>query len=279
MLYIGCHLSASKGFLHMGKEAVSIGGNTFQFFTRNPRGGKAKAIDEKDIEEFLKFKKENGIGTILAHAPYTLNLCSKDDSVRTFALETMQDDLNRMEYIPGNMYNFHPGSHVGQGVEKGIELISDILNKVIKDNQSTTVLLETMAGKGTEVGRNFEEIRKIIDKVELDSHIGVCLDTCHVYDAGYDVIHKLEEVLYDFDNIIGLDRLKAIHLNDSKNPYNSHKDRHEKIGAGYIGLEAFRRIINHPKLLDIPMYLETPNELDGYKHEIEVLKNMRKERV
>lgn len=279
MLYIGCHLSASKGFLHMGKEAVSIGGNTFQFFTRNPRGGKAKAIDEKDIEEFLKFKKQNGIGTILAHAPYTLNLCSKDESVRTFALETMQDDLDRMEYIPGNMYNFHPGSHVGQGAEKGIELISDILNKVIKDNQSTTVLLETMAGKGTEVGRNFEELRKIIDKVELDSHIGVCLDTCHVYDAGYDVIHKLGEVLYDFDNIIGLDRLKAIHLNDSKNPYNSHKDRHEKIGAGYIGLEAFRRIINHPKLSDIPMYLETPNELEGYKHEIEVLKNMRKEWV
>ncbi|MBD5137225.1 MAG: deoxyribonuclease IV [Lachnospiraceae bacterium] len=277
MLYIGCHLSAAKGFLHMGEEAVSIGGNTFQFFTRNPRGGKAKAIDEDDVKKFLEFKDKNGIGTILAHAPYTINPCSKDENVRTFALETMQDDLDRMEYIPGNMYNFHPGSHVGQGVETGINMIADILNKVLKEEQSTTVLLETMAGKGTEIGRSFEELKNIIDKVELKSHLGVCLDTCHVYDAGYDIVNKLDDVLESFDNIIGLERLKAIHLNDSKNPFESHKDRHEKIGEGSIGTDAFERIINHPKLADIPMYLETPNELDGYKHEIELLRNLKKE--
>lgn len=261
----------------MGEEAVSIGGNTFQFFTRNPRGGKAKAIDEDDVKKFLEFKDKNGIGTILAHAPYTINPCSKDESVRTFALETMQDDLDRMEYIPGNMYNFHPGSHVGQGVETGINMIADILNKVLKEEQSTTVLLETMAGKGTEIGRSFEELKNIIDKVELKSHLGVCLDTCHVYDAGYDIVNKLDDVLESFENIIGLERLKAIHLNDSKNPFESHKDRHEKIGEGSIGTNAFERIINHPKLADVPMYLETPNELDGYKHEIELLRSLRKE--
>lgn len=277
MLYIGCHLSAAKGFMHMGKEAVSIGANTFQFFTRNPRGGRAKAIDEEDIKKFLRFKEENGIGTILAHAPYTINPCSKDESVRTFALETMQEDLKRMEYVPGNMYNFHPGSHVGQGTEAGIEMIADTLNRVVSEGQSTVVLLETMAGKGTEIGRNFEEIRQIIDRAEIKEHLGVCLDTCHVYDAGYDIVGNFEGVLQEFDNIIGLGRLKAIHLNDSKNPFESHKDRHEKIGEGFIGTDAFEKIINHPKLADIPMYLETPNELEGYKHEIELLKKLRKE--
>lgn len=277
MLYIGCHLSAAKGFMHMGKEAVSIGANTFQFFTRNPRGGRAKAIDEEDIKKFLRFKEENGIGTILAHAPYTINPCSKDESVRTFALETMQEDLKRMEYVPGNMYNFHPGSHVGQGTEAGIEMIADTLNRVVSEGQSTVVLLETMAGKGTEIGRNFEEIRQIIDRTEIKEHLGVCLDTCHVYDAGYDIVGNFEGVLQEFDNIIGLGRLKAIHLNDSKNPFESHKDRHEKIGEGFIGTDTFEKIINHPKLADIPMYLETPNELEGYKHEIELLKKLRKE--
>lgn len=272
MLYIGCHLSAAKGFLHMGREAVSIGANTFQFFTRNPRGGKAKAIDLKDVEDFKAYKEENGIGIILAHAPYTINPCSKDERVREFALETMQDDLERMEYIPGNMYNFHPGSHVGQGVETGIQMIADILNKVIKEEQSTTVLLETMAGKGTEIGRSFEELRQIIDKVEIKSHVGVCLDTCHVHDAGYDIVNELDKVLKEFDSIIGLDRLKALHLNDSRNPFESHKDRHEKIGEGYIGMEAFKNIVNHDRLKKLPMYLETPNELEGYKKEIALLR-------
>lgn len=275
MLNIGCHLSAAKGFLHMGKEAVSIGANTFQFFTRNPRGGKAKDIDIKDVEAFLKFSKENGIGTILAHAPYTINPCSKDENVRTFALETMQDDLKRMEYIPGNMYNFHPGSHVGQGVETGIDMIADILNRVLSQEQTTTVLLETMAGKGTEIGRSFEELQRIIDKVELKNHIGVCLDTCHVYDGGYDIVNNLDGVLDEFDKVIGLERLKALHLNDSKNPFESHKDRHEKIGGGYIGADTFKEIVNNEKLKLLPMYLETPNELDGYKKEIELLINMQ----
>lgn len=273
---IGCHLSTSKGFLNMGKQIVELGGNTFQFFTRNPRGGAAKPIDEKDIDAFREFAKENGIDVILAHAPYTLNACSADADTRRFALETFEDDLNRMEYVPGNMYNFHPGSHVKQGVDVGIDYIAETLNTVIKKEQTTKVLLETMAGKGTEIGRSFEEIRRIIDKVELDEHLGVCLDTCHVYDAGYDIVCNLDGVLKEFDDVIGLDRLKAVHINDSKNPFESHKDRHEKIGEGSIGVEAFTRVINHPALKDLPFYLETPNELDGYAREIELLKGLRK---
>ena len=272
MFTIGCHLSSAAGFYHMGKEAIGIGANTFQFFTRNPRGSKAKAIDQKDVERFHVFCRENGIERILAHAPYTLNACSKDPHVREFALETMADDLMRMEYVPGNCYNFHPGSHVGQGAEEGIRLIADTLNQILKPEQTTTVLLETMSGKGSEVGRSFEEIRAILDRVELQEHMGVCLDTCHVYDAGYDIVNDLDGVLEQFDRTIGLSRLRAIHLNDSKNPFASHKDRHEKIGQGSIGTEAMIRIINHPALQGIPVYLETPNELDGYAEEIRFLK-------
>ena len=277
MFQIGCHLSASKGFFHMGKEAVALGGNTFQFFTRNPRGGAAKAIDEKDVESFKAFAKENGIHVILAHAPYTLNACSADESTREFAKNTFADDLKRMEYVPGNLYNFDPGSHVKQGVEIGIDYITQMLNEVLKPEQTTKVLLETMAGKGSEIGRSFEELRAIIDRVELNDHLGVCLDTCHVYDAGYDIVNDLDGVLKQFDEIIGIDRLYAIHINDSKNPFESHKDRHEKIGEGSIGTEAFERIINHPMLADKPFFLETPNELDGYAKEIALLKSLRRE--
>lgn len=276
MLRIGCHLSSSKGFLHMGKEAVKIGANTFQFFIRNPRGSKAKEIDEKDVEAFLAFSREHGIGQILAHAPYTLNPCSKEEKTREFALMTMEDDLKRMEYIPGNCYNFHPGSHVGQGAEEGIRMISETLNQILKEEQTTTVLLETMAGKGTEVGRSFEELQAILDRVELKSHMGVCLDTCHVYDGEYDIVNHLDEVLEQFDKIIGLDKLKAIHMNDSKNPFGSHKDRHEKIGEGSLGVDAFERIINHPLLRGIPIYLETPNELEGYAKEIALLRQLER---
>ena len=273
MFTIGCHLSSSAGFYHMGKEAIGIGANTFQFFTRNPRGSKAKAIDQKDVERFHAFCQENGIERIIAHAPYTLNACSKDPHVREFALETMADDLVRMEYVPGNCYNFHPGSHVGQGAEEGIRLIADTLNQILKPEQTTTVLLETMSGKGSEVGKSFEEIRAILDRVELQEHMGVCLDTCHVYDAGYDIVNDLDGVLEQFDRTIGLSRLRAIHLNDSKNPFASHKDRHEKIGQGSIGTEAMIRIINHPALQGIPVYLETPNELEGYAEEIRFLRD------
>ena len=273
MFTIGCHLSSSAGFYHMGKEAIGIGANTFQFFTRNPRGSKAKAIDQKDVERFHAICQENGIERILAHAPYTLNACSKDPHVREFALETMADDLVRMEYVPGNCYNFHPGSHVGQGAEEGIRLIADTLNQILKPEQTTTVLLETMSGKGSEVGKSFEEIRAILDRVELQEHMGVCLDTCHVYDAGYDIVNDLDGVLEQFDRTIGLSRLRAIHLNDSKNPFASHKDRHEKIGQGSIGTEAMIRIINHPALQGIPVYLETPNELEGYAEEIRFLRD------
>ena len=272
MLNIGCHLSTTKGFSNMGKEALSIGANTFQFFTRNPRGGKAKDIDEKDVAGLLEIIKENNFATLLAHAPYTLNACSADEKTRNFAREMMADDLVRMEYLPNSLYNFHPGSHVKQGVEVGINYIVEMLNEVIKPEQTTTVLLETMAGKGTEVGRSFEEIAEIISRVELKDHMGVCLDTCHIYDAGYDIVNDLDGVLDQFDKIIGLDRLRAIHLNDSKNPFESHKDRHEKIGEGYLGLEAITRIINHPKLRHLPFFLETPNELDGYAKEIELLR-------
>ena len=275
MFQIGCHLSASKGFLHMGKEAVALGGNTFQFFTRNPRGGAAKAIDEKDVESFKAFAKENGIHVILAHAPYTLNACSADESTREFAKNTFADDLKRMEYTPGNYYNFHPGSHVGQGVEVGIDFIAEMLNEILTKEQTTTVLLETMSGKGSEVGRNFEELKAIIDKVKLKDKLGVCLDTCHIWDGGYDVVNNFDGVLNEFDKIIGLEKLKAIHLNDSKNDLASHKDRHEKIGEGKIGLDAISKIINNDRIKDLPFYLETPNELDGYEREIELLKKRR----
>lgn len=273
MLNIGCHLSTTKGFENMGKEALQIGANTFQFFTRNPRGGKAKEINMDDMEGLLKIVKENNFATILAHAPYTLNACSADERTREFAREMMIDDLNRMELMPNNLYNFHPGSHVKQGVEIGINYIVDLLNTVLSKDQTTTVLLETMAGKGSEVGRTFEEIAEIISRVELKEKMGVCLDTCHIYDAGYDIVDDLDGVLEEFDRIIGLNRLKAIHLNDSKNPFKSHKDRHEKIGEGSLGLEAITRIINHPKLKHLPFFLETPNELDGYAKEIELLRS------
>lgn len=276
MLHIGCHLSVSKGFYNMGKEALSIGADTFQFFTRNPRGGSAKDIDLADVNALISLMEENGFAKILAHAPYTLNACAKVPSIREFAYNTMLDDLKRMEFVPGNMYNFHPGSHVGQGIETGIELIADLLNSILWKEQQTTVLLETMAGKGSEVGSRFEELREIVDRVELKDKMGVCLDTCHVYDAGYDIVNDLDSVLTEFDKIIGLDRLRAIHINDSKNPFMSHKDRHEKIGAGSIGKDAFERIVNHPALRSLPFYLETPNELDGYAEEIKLLRSLYK---
>lgn len=272
MLRIGCHLSSSKGYLAMGKEAVKIGANTFQFFTRNPRGGKAKPLDKADIEAYLAFAREHGIAKILAHAPYTMNACAKDESLREFVYETMCDDLSRLEYLPEGMYNFHPGSHVKQGVEVGIEYIAEMLNRINEKGYSTTILLETMAGKGTEIGRNFEELQAIIEKVEDTSHLGVCLDTCHVFDGGYDIVGALDKVLNEFDEVIGLKRLKAIHLNDSKNELGSHKDRHEKIGEGNIGFTAFENMINHPKLRELPFFLETPNELEGYAREIALLK-------
>lgn len=272
MLTIGCHLSSVKGFCAMGKDAKKIDANTFQFFSRNPRGGNAKALDEGDIARFLAMAVEDKIPVILAHAPYTLNACSADEGLREFARNTMADDLDRMEKLPGNYYNFHPGSHVKQGVDIGIEYIAGMLNDILKPEQSTTVLLETMAGKGSEIGRNFEELKSIIDKVELQSHLGVCMDTCHVWDGGYDIVTDLEGVLEEFDRIIGLHRLKAIHLNDSQNVLGAHKDRHAKIGEGYIGLPAMVKIINHPRLKDLPFYLETPNELDGYAREIKLLR-------
>ena len=272
MLRIGCHLSSSKGYLAMAKTAVSIDANTFQFFTRNPRGSRAKSLDPKDIEAFLTFAKEHDISQILAHAPYTLNACSADPSVREFARLTMADDLNRLEATPGCCYNFHPGSHVGQGVEKGIELICELLNKIIRPEQSTIILLETMSGKGSEVGGRFEELRAIIDGVEQKDKIGVCMDTCHVSDAGYDIVSDLDGVLEEFDNIVGLERLHALHINDSLNPPGSHKDRHAKIGEGTIGLEAIANVIRHPKLQGLPCILETPNELPGYAGEIEILR-------
>lgn len=276
MLTIGAHLSASKGYTAMLKQAQEIGANTFQFFTRNPRGGSAKAIDEKDVETFLELMKSEGFPVILAHAPYTLNCCSAKPETREFAINTFSNDIKRMEYTPNQLYNFHPGSHVGQGEETGIELIADALNQVLFEDMTTTVLLETMAGKGSEVGKTFEELRAIIDKVELKDKLGVCLDTCHVNDAGYDVVNNLDGVLEEFDRVVGLERLKAIHLNDSKNPFNAHKDRHEKIGEGYIGKDAFERIINHPALRNLPFYLETPNEIDGYAREIALLKELYK---
>ncbi len=272
MLKIGCHLSSSKGYLAMGKDAVKINANTFQFFTRNPRGGNAKAIDPADVERYLTFAREHGIEQILAHAPYTLNACSADEGLRDFARRTMADDLMRLEYTPGICYNFHPGSHVRQGVEVGINYIADMLNEILKPEQTTTVLLETMAGKGSEIGGRFEELREILDRVTLSDHMGVCLDTCHVWDGGYDIVGHLDEVIDEFDRIIGLSRLKAIHLNDSQNPLGAHKDRHARIGEGCIGKEALIRVTNHPTLKNLPFYLETPNELPGYAAEIALMR-------
>lgn len=272
MLLLGCHLSAAKGYAYMGREAVSIGANTFQFFTRNPRGGSAKALDPEDVTRFRDFAAQAGIPVILAHAPYTLNGCSRDENVRRFARETMADDLRRMEATPGNLYNFHPGSHVGQGVEAGITLIAQMLNQTLFPEMTTTVLLETMAGKGSEVGGRFEELREILDRVELSARMGVCLDTCHLNDAGYDVAGDLDGVLTAFDKVIGLERVRAVHINDSKNPLGARKDRHEKIGEGFLGLDAIVRVMTHPALRDKPFYLETPNELDGYAREIALLK-------
>ena len=272
MLYLGCHLSSAKGFAAMGRTALDIGANTFQFFTRNPRGGAARAVDEQDAAALCAMQQAGTIGPIVAHAPYTVNPCSKDAHTREFARQTLADDLKRMEYIPGNLYNFHPGSHVGQGVETGIAQIAACLDEVMFPGQKTTVLLETMAGKGSEVGSRFEELRAIIDRCQYGAFIGVCLDTCHVSDAGYDIAHDLDGVLAEFDRVLGLDRLRALHLNDSKNPLGAHKDRHEKIGEGYLGLEAFVRIINCPALQGLPMVLETPNELDGYAAEIRLLR-------
>ena len=293
---IGCHLSASGGYLAMGQTAVSIGANVFQFFTRNPRGGAAKPLDKGDVAAFLDFAAANGIGPILAHAPYTLNAAGAEPRVREFAEEVMADDLDRLEHTPGAMYNFHPGSHVGQGAEEGINLISGMLSRILLrwcdahggKFPSTTILLETMSGKGSEVGRSFEEVRAIIDTTESklgidpqalkpsDPHalIGVCLDTCHIWDGGYDIVNDLDGVLAEFDRIVGLDRLKAIHLNDSMNVLGAHKDRHEKIGKGKIGLDALMRVVNHPKLKDLPFYLETPCDLQGYRDEIALIKEM-----
>lgn len=276
MLKIGCHLSSAKGFLAMGREAVKIGANTFQFFTRNPRGGKAKALDLDDVAAYRALAEEQGFFPILAHAPYTLNACAADEGLRTFAKETMQDDLQRLEHLPGSLYNFHPGSHVKQGAEAGIELIAAQLNGILLAEQSTTVLLETMAGKGSEVGRSFEELRAILDRVELADKMGVCLDTCHVFDGGYDIAGSLDGVLEEFDKVIGLGKLRAVHLNDSMNPLGSHKDRHQKLGEGSLGLDALERIVNHPALRELPFYLETPNDLEGYAREIALMKSLYK---
>ena len=275
MFYIGCHLSASDGFLAMGRTALSIGANTFQFFTRNPRGSKAKAIDPADVAAFLALAAENEFGTLVAHAPYTINPCSKDEHTREFARMTLADDLKRMEHLPGNVYNFHPGSHTGQGMETGIAQIAETLNAILTPDIRTTVLLETMSGKGSEVGSRFEELREIIDRVELSDKLGVCLDTCHVSDAGYDIADDLDGVLTEFDRVIGLERLKAVHINDSLNPRGTHKDRHARIGEGCLGAEALGRVVRHPALQGLPFVLETPNELAGYAREIALLKALR----
>ena len=274
MLHIGCHLSSSKGFLAMGRQAWKLGADTFQFFTRNPRGSKAKELDSADAAALMALLAERNFAPVIAHAPYTLNHCSAEEKNRTFAREIMADDLRRMEYLPGQLYNFHPGSHVGQGMETGIAYIADALNAILTPEQSTTVLLETMSGKGSEVGGRFEELREILDRVELSDRMGVCLDTCHVSDAGYALAEDLDGVLMEFDRVIGLNRLKAIHLNDSLNPCGAHKDRHARIGEGCIGLEALRRVVNHPALKDLPFCLETPNELPGYAAEIALMRSL-----
>lgn len=277
MYYIGNHLPVSKGYAVMGEMALKLGGNTFAFFTRNPRGGKAKEIDEEDVKELLNIIEENGFGKLVAHAPYTMNLCAGKEDVRQFSKNVISDDIKRMEYTPGNYYNFHPGSHVGQGVEKGIAIIADVLNEVLSPDQSTIVLLETMAGKGTEVGRTFEEIREIIDRTELKDKLGVCFDTCHVWDGGYDIVNNLDGVINEFDQVIGLDKLYAVHFNDSKNECGSHKDRHERIGYGQIGLEAMKRVALHPALAGKPFILETPNNDEGYIREITMFKEWMEE--
>ena len=275
MVYLGCHLTSSKGYANMAKEAVSINADTLQFFTRNPRGGKAKEINPDDVKRYLELAETNKFGKVVAHAPYTLNPCSKEQKTREFAHMVMTDDLERMGYIPGNYYNFHPGSHVGQGVDAGIDMISEMLNDIMRPEQTTTVLLETMAGKGSEIGSSFEELKRIIDKVSLKDKIGVCLDTCHVHDAGYDIVNDFDGVLSEFDEIIGLKYLKALHINDSKNPMGARKDRHDVIGAGYIGKDAFAKILNHPKIQGLPCVLETPQEsLAGYGEEIKMLREM-----
>lgn len=274
MLTIGCHLSAAKGYLHMGEEALSIGANTFQFFSRNPRGGKVKKFDEADAAALKALLAANGFGPLLSHAPYTLNPCSADPRVCEFARMVMQEDLATLEKLPGHYYNFHPGSHVGQGVETGIDMIVTLLNEMLQPNQATLVLLETMSGKGSEVGSTFEELRTIIDRTEQADKLGVCLDTCHIYSAGYDIVEDLDGVLAEFDHVIGLERLKAVHLNDSMTPKDSKKDRHACIGQGTIGLDALANFINHPKLRHLPFYLETPNELPGYAAEIKLLKSV-----
>ncbi len=273
MLHIGCHLSISKGFEHIGKEAKSIEADTFQFFTRNPQGGKAKEIDADDAQKYNEFAQKNNFSKIVAHAPYTLNPCSDNPQTREFAEMVFEDDLQRMEFVPHNYYNFHPGSHVGQGVETGVKLIVDLLNRVLQPEQTTTVLLETMSGKGSEVGARFEELAEIISSVHLNEKMGVCLDTCHVFSAGYDIVHHLDDVISEFDKIIGLTRLKAIHLNDSLMPFGAHKDRHAKIGAGEIGLTALVNFVNHPAIKNLPIILETPNDLSGYAAEIKLLQS------
>lgn len=272
MFYIGNHVSSSGGFEAMGKKATELGGNTFAFFTRNPRGGKAKEIDMTDVENLLVWMKEHEFGKLVAHAPYTMNLCAAKEDIRTFSKEMFKDDLKRMEYLPGNYYNFHPGSHVGQGTEAGIALIAEAMNEALWPECQTTVLLETMAGKGSEVGGTFEEIRAIIDLVDCKDKVGVCLDTCHIWDGGYDIVHHLDEVLQEFDRVIGLERLCAIHLNDSMNVLAAHKDRHQKLGEGNLGEEAMKRIVTHPALYGKPFILETPNEDEGYAKEIAIVK-------
>lgn len=275
MLHIGCHLLSSKGFLAMGRQALELGADTFQFFTRNPRGSKAKELDPADAAALVALMKDHCFAPIIAHAPYTLNLCGAEEQNRLFARDTMADDLRRMEHIPGQLYNFHPGSHVGQGIEAGITYIAEGLNAILTPEQSTTMLLETMAGKGSEVGRSFEELKEILDRTELSEKLGVCLDTCHVWDAGYDIVGDLDGILTEFDKVIGLNRLKAIHLNDSLNDRGSHKDRHARIGEGHIGWEAFTRIINHPALRELPFILETPNDDAGWTDEIARLRAAR----
>lgn len=272
MIFIGNHVSVSKGWLAMGKEEQSLGGNTFAFFTRNPRGGNGKMPEEKDVLALQRFLVENQFGTLVAHAPYTMNLCSAKEEVRDFSETVFREDLAKLEMLPGQLFNFHPGSHLKQGYEKAADQIAAVLNRTLSDGQTTTVLLETMAGKGTEVGKTFEEIRGILDKIEKKDKIGVCLDTCHVWDAGYDIVNDLDGVLQEFDCVIGLDRLKAVHLNDSKNPIGSHKDRHEKIGFGMIGKDALLRVVTHPLLQNRPFILETPNDEDGYRQEIAMIR-------
>ena len=282
MLTIGCHLSTSKGFLAMGESALSIGANTFAFFTRNPRGGSARALDLADVAALKELMEEHGFGTLVAHAPYTYNPCSAKERAREFAFEAMREDLERLEELPGNCYNFHPGAHVGQGSERAVGLICEVLNEVMFEGQRTCVLLETMAGKGTEMGSSFEQLARILDGCRFSENLGVCLDTCHVHDAGYDVVNDLDGVLAEFDRAVGLDRLRAVHVNDSKNPRGARKDRHEVIGKGYLGseelgggLDAFARIVSHPALRDLPFILETPNELAGYAQEIELLRSLQ----